>query len=168
MFGNKNKLSYTECKTSQAACVFTGEKRHSKYEKEKRQRQKRATQKAGMRRTTRQRERDKTSLKSRAEKVLRNHETNISIFGEEVMMVQCSYFPLFLTNPLLLSLSEGAKMSDRFWANTFCDFSFWGEKRIRRTTDHQKHDLVYSCIHVCEFVCMCATVCPGYTLNMNK
>lgn len=44
----------------------------------------------------RRREQDKRLLSdSQAEKLLRNQETNISIFGEEVMRVQYSYFPLF-------------------------------------------------------------------------
>lgn len=51
-----------------------------------------------------QREQDKRLRSdSQAEELLGNQETNISIFGEEVMRLQSSYFPLFLTNPLLLS-----------------------------------------------------------------
>lgn len=51
-----------------------------------------------------QREQDKRLRSdSKAEELLGNQETNISIFGEEVMRLQSSYFPLFLTNPLLLS-----------------------------------------------------------------
>lgn len=48
-------------------------------------------------------------LGSPAEKLLRNQETNISIFGKEVIRVLYIYFPLFLINPLLLSLPGGAK-----------------------------------------------------------
>lgn len=56
------------------------------------------------------REEDKRLLlDSQAEKLLRIQETNISIFGE-VMRGQYSYFPLFLTNPFLLSQPQGAKL----------------------------------------------------------
>lgn len=64
-------------------------------------------------------------LGSPAEKLLRNQETNISIFGKEDMRELYIYFPLFLINPLLLSLPGVAKC---FFPFFFFLHSLWPQR----------------------------------------
>lgn len=71
------------------------------------------------------------------------------------MRGQYSYFPLFLTSPLLLSQSQWAEALTVFWARTFCDAVNLGEKWNCAQLMERKHWLVHAWVYwtVCEHGC---------------